>query len=146
MMLRLLAISAVTAYLCTGGAFAQNAFRCDQDGKTVYSDKPCPAAKVVAPTQDSAEQKAAAKDANAQMRKDNGDINKRLSEREKLEAQERAAARKANAANAGPAAKDEKQAKGKKSSAGKAKSSKGKATKKSADKKSKKTDNKVSSS
>lgn len=143
MMLRLLAISAVTAYLCTGGAFAQSAFRCDQDGKTVYSDKPCPAAKVVAPTQDSAEQKAAAKDANAQMRKDNGDINKRLSEREKLEAQERAAARKANAA---PAAKGEKQAKGKKSSAGKAKSSKGKATKKSADKKSKKTDNKVSSS
>lgn len=143
MKLRLFAVSIVVAALGSSGAFAQNAFRCDQDGKTVYSDKPCPAARVVAPTQDSAEQKAAAKDANAQMRKDSGDLNKRLSEREKLEAQERAAARKANAAKA---ATEEKPAKAKKAGSGKAKSGKGKAAKKAADKKSKKADNKASSS
>ena len=78
-------------------ASAQTAFRCDNNGQTVYSDTPCPAGKSVVGTQDSASQKAAAKDANAQMRKDNADLNKRLSDREKLAAQERAAARKAAA-------------------------------------------------
>lgn len=85
--------------LISGGAIsaagAQTAYRCDNNGQTVYSDKPCAAGKTVVATQDSAEQKAASKDANAQMRKDNADLNKRLSDREKLEAQERAAARKA---------------------------------------------------
>lgn len=143
MNLRLLAVSTICLALYTGTALGQNAFRCDQDGKTVYSDKPCPAAKVVAPTQDSAEQKAAAKDANAQIRKDTNDLNKRLSEREKLEAQERAAARKANAASA---AKEAKPAKARKAGSAKGKSGKAKAGKKSADKKSKKADNKASSS
>ena len=116
-------------------ANAQTAFRCDQDGKTLYSDKPCPAATAVAPTQDSAEQKAAAKAANDQMRKDHADLSKRLSEREKLEAQERAAQRKANAA-----------AKAKEAREARAATAKLKAAKKkAADKKSKKTDNKVSS-
>ena len=55
---------------------AQTAYRCDNNGQTVYSDKPCPAGKTVVGTQDSAEQKAASKDANAQMRKDNADLNK----------------------------------------------------------------------
>ena len=76
-------------------ASAQTAFKCDNNGQTIYSDTPCPAGKSVVGTQDSASQKAAAKDANAQMRQDNADLNKRLSDREKLAAQERAAARKA---------------------------------------------------
>ena len=84
----------ITAALIAA-ASAQTAFRCDNNGQTVYSDTPCPAAKSVVGTQDSAAQKAAAKDANAQMRKDSTDLNKRLSDREKLEAQERAAVRKA---------------------------------------------------
>ena len=140
MKLRLLAIVTVGLALCASNVFAQNAFRCEQDGKTVYSDKPCPAAKVVASTQDTPEQKAAAKQANDQMRKDANDLNKRLSDREKLEAQERAAARKANAAAKAKEAKEKKAASAK-SKAGKAKVSK----KKSADRKSKKADNKVSS-
>ena len=78
-----------------GATSAQTAYRCDNNGQTVYSDKPCPAGKAVVGTQETAEQKAATKEANAQMRKDNADLNKRLSEREKMEAQERAAARKA---------------------------------------------------
>lgn len=143
MNVRLLVVSTIAVALWSGSAFAQNAFRCDQDGKTVYSDKPCPAAKVVAPTQDSAEQKAAAKAANSQMRQDSTELNKRLSEREKLEAQERAAARKANAAAAKAEAKP---AKAKKSAGAKAKIGKAKGAKKSADKKSKKADNKASSS
>lgn len=84
----------ITAALIAA-ASAQTAFRCDNNGQTVYSDTPCPAGKSVVGTQDSAAQKAAAKDANAQMRKDSTDLNKRLSDREKLEAQERAAVRKA---------------------------------------------------
>ncbi len=79
----------------TAIATAQTAFRCDNNGQTVYSDTPCPAGKAVVGTQETAAQKAAGKEANAQMRKDNADLNKRLSDREKLEAQERAAARKA---------------------------------------------------
>ncbi len=78
-----------------GAASAQTAYRCDNNGQTVYSDKPCPAGKAVVGTQETPEQKAATKAANDQMRKDNADLNKRLSDREKLEAQERAAARKA---------------------------------------------------
>ena len=89
----------VVACLATGliaatATNAQSAYRCDNNGQTVYSDKPCPAGKSVVGTQDSAEQKAASKDANAQMRQDNADLNKRLSERQKLEALERAALRK----------------------------------------------------
>ncbi len=78
-----------------GAGSAQTAYRCDNNGQTVYSDKPCPAGKAVVGTQETPEQKAATKAANDQMRKDNADLNKRLSDREKLEAQERAAARKA---------------------------------------------------
>ncbi len=81
----------------TASAYAQTAFRCDNNGQTVYSDTPCPAGKTVVTTQDSAAQKAASKDANAQMREDAKELNKRLSDRQKLEAQERAAARKAAA-------------------------------------------------
>ena len=88
-------LAILLAVFSTSAGHAQTAFRCDNNGQTVYSDKPCPAGKAVVGTQDSAEQKAAAKDANAQIRKDNADLNKRLSDREKLAAQERAAALKA---------------------------------------------------
>lgn len=94
---RVSCLAMLLATLVTSPTHAQTAFRCDNNGQTTYSDKPCVAGKAVVGTQDSAEQKAAAKDANAQMRKDNSDLNKRLSDREKLEAQERAAARKAAA-------------------------------------------------
>jgi hypothetical protein len=102
-----LLIAALTCLNFAAPIAAQNAFRCDVNGQTVYSDKPCApgnTGKAVAPTQDTPEQKAASKAANDQMRKDGADLNKRLSEREKLEAAERAAARKA-AANARTEAK-----------------------------------------
>ena len=88
-----------------GAPSAQTAYRCDNNGQTVYSDQPCPAGKAVVGTQETPEQKAAAKEANAQMRRDNADLNKRLSDREKLEAQERAAARKAAGKSADASAK-----------------------------------------
>ncbi len=110
---------------------AQTAYRCDQGGQTVYSDKPCPSgsdSKAVAPTQDSAEQKAAAKQAGAQMRQDNADLDKRLAAREKLAAQERAAARKTSSKTAAEKPKSGKTTKSGakiKASAAKAKTSDG---------------------
>ncbi|WP_156861411.1 DUF4124 domain-containing protein [Casimicrobium huifangae] len=105
-MIRILPLLVVaTAMFALTPATAQTAFRCDQNGQTVYSDKPCPAGaagKAVTPTHDSAAQKSASQDANQQMRKDNTELNKRLSEREAREAKERADARKA-AAKATPA-------------------------------------------
>lgn len=89
------AVTLLLAAGLTGVASAQTAFRCENNGKTVYSDVPCPAGKAVVATQETAEQKAATEAANAQMRQDNADLNKRLSDREKREALERAAARKA---------------------------------------------------
>jgi hypothetical protein len=67
---------------------AQTAVRCDVNGQTVYSDKPCPpgtAAKVIAPIQETPEQRAAAQSANAQIRKDNASVDKRLDDRLKRE-------------------------------------------------------------
>lgn len=67
---------------------AQTAVRCDVNGQTVYSDKPCPpgtAARVIAPTQETPEQRAAAQAANAQVRKDNASVDKRLDDRLKRE-------------------------------------------------------------
>ena len=96
----ILLIAALAAVLLIPIASAQTAFRCDANGTTVYSDKPCPpgnVSKTVTSTQESPEQKAASKAANEQMRKDNADLNKRLTEREKLDAKERADARKAAA-------------------------------------------------
>ena len=94
-------------------AGAQTAFRCDNNGQTVYSDKPCPAGKAVVGTQETPEQKAATQAANAQMRKDSADLNKRLSDREKLDAQERAAARKSAGKPVGANAKGKGASKGK---------------------------------
>ena len=124
----------LTVLLLTPIAFAQTAFRCDVNGTTAYSDKPCPpgnTGKAVTSTQETPEQIAASKAANEQMRKDSADLNKRLVERQKLEAKERADARKA-AVTAREAAK-EKAAKASKGS----KASKNKATTKSTRKKTK---------
>lgn len=120
-------LSALLATLFIGGmspALAQSAYRCEDGGKVTYSDKPCPLGRAVAPTQDTPEQRAAAVAASEQLRKDQADLNKRLSEREKLEAQERAAARKAAASG--------KDNKSKKSNAKKAQSAKQKAAAKKA--------------
>ena len=128
-------MAALAVVLLTPIAPAQTAYRCDIKGTTVYSDKPCPAgntAKVVTSTQETPEQKAASKAANEQMRKDGADLNKRLAEREKLEAKERADARKAAAKARSEAAK-EKAAKASKGS----KVSKNKAAKKSTSKRTK---------
>lgn len=113
-MKRLFLLTAGVAMMALTPVAAQTAYRCDQGGQTVYSDKPCPpgdGGKAVAPTQDSAAQKAASKQAGDQMRKDNADINKRLADREKLEAQERAAARKAGGNGAASKPKSGKAAK-----------------------------------
>lgn len=121
--------------------YAQTAFRCDSNGQTIYSDKPCPPdhrAKAVTTSQDSAEQRAASQAANAQMRKDDADLNKRLTEREKLEAKERADARKAARKAKSDAAKS-KTAKG----SGKAKGAKPKTLKAPLKKKTKPANNSV---
>ncbi|MBL8311910.1 MAG: DUF4124 domain-containing protein [Burkholderiales bacterium] len=92
---RLAVCTALLLLTGTGiNATAQSAYRCDDNGKTTYSDKPCLAGKAVAPIQDTAQQQRASKDATDQLRRDNADLNKRLSDREKQEARERADARK----------------------------------------------------
>ena len=132
----LLLTVALATVLLTPATFAQTAFRCDVNGTTVYSDKPCPpgsTAKAVTATQDTPEQKAASTSANAQMRSDNTELNKRLTEREKLDAKERADARKAASKLRADGAK-EKVEKSRKASKG-SKTVKAKAPKKSAAKK-----------
>ena len=76
------------SFITLASASAQTAIRCDVGGQVVYSDKPCPAGAAgnpVAPTQDTASQKAAAKQANAQLRADNAAIDKRMDDRLKRE-------------------------------------------------------------
>ena len=125
----LLAVAvALAAVLLSPIASAQTAFRCDVSGTTVYSDKPCPpgsTAKAVTATQDTAEQKAASTSANAQMRNDNAELNKRLTEREKLDAKERADARKASKGSKGSKGSKTVKAKAPKKSAAKKTSSSG---------------------
>jgi hypothetical protein len=80
------ALCAVAITLGAGVAGAQTAVRCDVNGKTVYSDAPCQpnaANKAVINTQDTPEQRAAAKAANDQIRKDNLAVDKRLDDRYK---------------------------------------------------------------
>ncbi|MBC7710004.1 MAG: hypothetical protein H7203_08090 [Rhizobacter sp.] len=63
---------------------AQTAIRCDVDGKVVYGDTACApgnAARAIAPTRETAEQKAAGKAANDQMRKDTAAVDKRMDDR-----------------------------------------------------------------
>lgn len=123
----------LSAALLTVPASAQTAFRCDSNGQTVYSDKPCPpgnTAKAVVSTKETPEQKAASEAANAQMRKDNADLNKRLSEREKLEAKERADARRAAAKARADALKDKASKSGSKAKGAKLKAPRAAAKKK----------------
>ena len=84
----ILPLCALTASLVTGHAAAQTAVRCDVNGKAVYSDQPCLpglANKAGINTQESPEQRAAAKTANDQIRKDNAAVDKRLDDRYKRE-------------------------------------------------------------
>jgi hypothetical protein len=73
----------------TGLVAAQTAFRCDEGGKTIYSEKPCvsgaPGQAVVA-TQDSEAQRLQTEKANAQMRADNAALNRDIQARNKSEA------------------------------------------------------------
>ena len=81
--------TALTVALIATSVTAQNAMRCEVDGKVVYGDAACNtgkagnAAKAVAPMQDTAEQKAAGKAANDQIRKDTAYVDKRLDDRYK---------------------------------------------------------------
>jgi Domain of unknown function (DUF4124) len=92
-MKRFIAIGAFA--LTMSAAFAQNAYRCDVNGATVYSEKPCADGKAVAPTQDSDAQKQRAADANKQMKADDKALGQRIESREAREGKERAAIRKA---------------------------------------------------
>jgi hypothetical protein len=95
-MKRLLASGAFAALaLTTSAAFAQTAYRCDVNGATVYSEKPCADGKAVAPTQDSDAQKQRSIDATKQLKADDKAVNQQLNRRDAREAQERAAIRKA---------------------------------------------------
>lgn len=83
-----LPLCALTASLFIGYAAAQTAVRCDVNGKAVYSDQPCLpglANKAAINTQETAEQRAAAKAANDQIRKDTVAVDKRLDDRYKRE-------------------------------------------------------------
>ncbi len=74
---------ALTAVIATA-VNAQTAIRCEVNGKVVYGDAACApgaSAKVVAPIQETAEQKATGKAANDQIRKDTAAIDKRLDDR-----------------------------------------------------------------
>ena len=80
--------TAVTVALIATSAIAQTAIRCEVNGKVVYGDTPCAsgsAATTIAPTRETAEQKAASKAANDQMRKDTAAVDKRLDDRYKRE-------------------------------------------------------------
>jgi Domain of unknown function (DUF4124) len=83
-----LLIAALTIAAVACPVTAQTAIRCDINGQTVYGDTPCPpgsSAKAVAPTQLTAEQKAAGQAANEQIRKDTAAVDKRLDDRYKRE-------------------------------------------------------------
>ena len=78
--------AALTAALIATSVTAQTAIRCEVDGKVVYGDGACAsgsAAKAIAPTQDTAEQRAAGKVANDQIRKDTVAVDKRMDDRYK---------------------------------------------------------------
>ena len=76
--------AALTVALIATSVTAQNAIRCEVGGKVVYGDSACPpgsTAKAIAPTQDTAEQRAAGKAANDQIRKDTVAVDKRMDDR-----------------------------------------------------------------
>lgn len=83
------------AAVALGIADAQTAFRCELNGATVYSEKPCADGKTVAPTQDTDAQRQRAKDAAAQMKADNRAVDARIDKRANEEAKARIAERRA---------------------------------------------------
>ncbi len=67
---------------------AQTAIRCEVNGKVVYGDAACApgsTTKAIAPMQETTEQKAAAKVAGDQIRRDTAYVDKRLDDRYKRE-------------------------------------------------------------
>ena len=76
--------AALTVGLMATWVSAQTAMRCEVDGKVVYGDTACApgnAARAIAPTRETAEQKAAGKAANDQIRKDTAAVDKRMDDR-----------------------------------------------------------------
>jgi hypothetical protein len=100
-----------------GIAEAQTAFRCEVNGATVYSEKPCADGKAVAPTQETDAQRQRAKDAVTQMKADNravdARIDKRANEAAKARTAERRAVEKADRTEAAAQKKKKKAAKAK---------------------------------
>ena len=97
--------TALTAALMTTLISAQTAIRCEVDGKVVYGDTACApgsAAKAIAPMRETAEQKAAGKAANDQVRKDTAAVDKRMDDRFKRDTT------RPIVVDANPRAKDEK--------------------------------------
>jgi hypothetical protein len=109
-----LATTAVASLALSGLAVAQNAYRCDVNGATVYSEKPCAGGTAVAPTQDSAEQKQRGAEAARQLKADDKAVNKRIDARASSEAKARAAERRAAQKAERAAAAEAKKAKAKK--------------------------------
>ena len=76
--------TALTAALMATWVSAQTAIRCEIDGKVVYGDTACApgsATRAIASTRETAEQKAAGKAANDQIRKDTAAVDKRMDDR-----------------------------------------------------------------
>lgn len=89
----------VLLLLCAsyGHADAQTAYRCEVNGSTVYTDRPCADGKAVAPTQDTPEQQKRADDAAKQVRADDQSVSQRIERRSADEAKERSEIRKLQA-------------------------------------------------
>jgi hypothetical protein len=85
----------LTLFSAPGLVAAQTAFRCDEGGKTIYSEKPCVsgvAGQAVVATQDSEAQRLQTEKANAQMRADNAALNRDIQARSKSEVKRNRAA------------------------------------------------------
>jgi predicted transcriptional regulator len=107
-------VCAIASCLLATTASAQGAFRCEVNGRTVYSDQPCTNGKLVAPTQDSAEQQQRGKEAMQQVKADNNAVDARIDRRASDEAKARAAERRVAAKAERAAAVEEKKARAKK--------------------------------
>lgn len=78
--------TALAVALIATAATAQTLMRCEVNGKVVYSDAACAAgsaAKAIVPMQETAEQRAAARAASDQVRKDTTYVDKRMDDRYK---------------------------------------------------------------
>jgi hypothetical protein len=88
--------------LASVSAFAQVAYRCDRDGKAVYSETPCADARAVTTTQEAADQKARSEQAAAKLQRDNAAVDQKISQRADRDAKERAAMNKGSKAAKAP--------------------------------------------